>query len=118
MNELRQRKVNELSSAEPTGAGGSVAPWGASTAAEPPPLLRLRDVKEARGKLFRHVSGKFGRLAFKLRVLFSAPQAAIVPVSTLLSIYSVPLYEDLGARYVLSSASGLTLHVLWFAACA
>jgi len=37
-------------------------------------------------------------LALKLRVLFSAPQMANVPVSTLLSIYSVPLYESLGAN--------------------
>ena len=72
-------------------------------------MLRLRDVKAARGKLFRHLKGKFGQLAFKLRMLFSAPQVAIVPVSTLLSIYSVPLYESLGARFVFRLKSHVSL---------
>jgi len=98
MNELRQRKVSELSSAEPayhSAGSGSSAPRES-----PAPMAmrpKLRDVKAARSKLFRHVGANIGRLALKLRMLYSAPQVAIVPVSTLLSIYSVPLYESLGA---------------------
>ena len=102
MSELRHRKVSEVAPAEPTYTQVNTNQESKSLpkAGDAPfsGVATLIDVQAARNQLYRHVSSKLGHLSLKMRMIFSAPQVAIIPVQTLLSIYGVSFYESLGAN--------------------